>query len=187
MNLDDIDQSAIALIEKLAPSISDPELKAFFNDLLWIKAKSHIAARNAIHAFVESARYLEDYGHWTNYVPRLSRAAALAAGIRAKDVELIFVASRISETIEEKVSARLMFCLPAFDDCAAGNNCADPQKWAALCETLLSWLNLPTNGMWRELTGSSKRTGTFALKNTKRLRKRCCWLPKHTFWRPMSY
>jgi hypothetical protein len=136
MNLNDIGTTEILIIETLAANTADPELKAFFNDLLWIKKRSHIAARLAVQAFLESARYLEDHADSTEYVARLERAAAIAASLGAKNAELRLACSRISVTLDRVSATDEGFTSKNLMLILLGVNAGDPQKCSELCETL---------------------------------------------------
>lgn len=134
--MDDISEFEIKLIEKLAPDIADPELKAYFNDLLWLKTRAHTAARNAIHLFLASAHHLECSAHWSECVARLQRAAVLAVSIGARKSELRVVSLRISETIDRISATDNGFASHSLMLVLLGVKEGDPHKWAPLCEVL---------------------------------------------------
>jgi hypothetical protein len=135
-SMDDISEFEIKLIEKLAPDIADPELKAYFNDLLWLKTRAHTAARNAIHLFLASAHHLECSAHWSECVARLQRAAVLAVSIGARKSELRVVSLRISETIDRISATDNGFASHSLMLVLLGVKEGDPHKWAPLCEVL---------------------------------------------------
>ncbi len=77
----DFPKESLQALESWAMSLSDPELRARFLDVLWIQTKSFPAAKAAVDAYLASARRLEDPKEWTSCHKRLERALRLSASL----------------------------------------------------------------------------------------------------------
>lgn len=75
-------------LQPWAMSLSDPELRARFLDVLWIQARSFPAAQGAVEAYIASALRLEDPKEWTSCLERLERALRLSVGLGKGGVDL---------------------------------------------------------------------------------------------------
>lgn len=97
---EDFDVDLLKQTESWATGLTDPELRARMCDLIWVRAKSHIAARAAIPAYLESARTLEDPQHWTLGAERQERALRLALRLGRANSSLVDqVVASIEETL----------------------------------------------------------------------------------------
>ncbi len=84
--LEDFEAEHLALLKGFAPTVSDGELKARVCDVLWLGARDHVAAAEAVDAYLQSAATLEHPEHWTGSVQRLERAAQLAVALRRMEL-----------------------------------------------------------------------------------------------------
>lgn len=84
----DFDKQGLLGIEAWALSLQDPELRARFLDVLWMQARSFVAAKGAVEAYIASALRMENPQEWTSCHKRLERALRLAAGLGRGGAEL---------------------------------------------------------------------------------------------------
>lgn len=76
--VDDFVDQDFELLRKLLPETRDPDLKARFADLLWTVKRDHLAAKEAVYAFIESAKQTEDPEHWPLFFPAVQRSVQIA-------------------------------------------------------------------------------------------------------------
>ncbi|BBU69327.1 DUF4209 domain-containing protein [Fluviibacter phosphoraccumulans] len=84
----DFPKEKLKELEPWAMSLSDPELRARFLDVLWIQTKSFLAAKAAVEAYIASALRLEDPKEWPSCHKRLERAVRLAASLGRGSADL---------------------------------------------------------------------------------------------------
>jgi hypothetical protein len=84
----DFDKQGLLGIEAWALSLQDPELRSRFLDVIWVQARSFVAAKGAVEAYIASAKRLEHPQEWTSAHKRLERALRLAAGLGKGGVDL---------------------------------------------------------------------------------------------------
>lgn len=77
----DFPKKELQALQAWAMSLTDPELRARFLDVLWIQVRSFPAARGAVEAYLASALRLEHPKEWTSCQKRLERALRLSAGL----------------------------------------------------------------------------------------------------------
>jgi hypothetical protein len=77
----DVTDEQLALLKELVPSISDGELRARIADVLWVRNCGHKVAECAVESYLESAKTLEQIGHWAPLSNRLERALQLAVAL----------------------------------------------------------------------------------------------------------
>ena len=94
----DLDDATATAVYTLAKKISDPEFRARLMDILWDARQNHLAAREAIQCYLQSAKLLMDPEHWPPYVDRCERALRLAKHIRDDDLQ-----DRVFSEIEDRV------------------------------------------------------------------------------------
>ncbi len=82
----DLSGEPASVIHQFAPHVQDPELRARLLDVVWEANRTHTAARDAIPAYLESARNLFDPDHWVPCAERYERALRLAAMLRQNDL-----------------------------------------------------------------------------------------------------
>ena len=80
-----LSEKHLSILRELISEIDDPEMRARVADILWIckqdseRTRPIQMAREAVKAYLQSARNLEDVENWMNCYARLKRAAQLAA------------------------------------------------------------------------------------------------------------
>ncbi|MDP1655682.1 MAG: DUF4209 domain-containing protein [Hylemonella sp.] len=77
----DFPKEVLQDLQAWAMSLTDPELRARFLDVLWIQARSFPAAQGAVEAYLASALRLEHPKEWTSCHKRLERALRLSTGL----------------------------------------------------------------------------------------------------------
>ena len=101
---EDLSDATATAVYELAEQVSDPELRARLMDIIWDARRDHrrdhLAAREAIQCYLQSAARLMDPEHWPPYVERCERALRLATQIRDNDLQ-DKVLSEIEDTILE--------------------------------------------------------------------------------------
>ena len=78
----DLDDATAPAVYALAKQVSDPELRARLMDTIWDARRDHLAAREAVRCYLQSAARLMDPEQWPPYVERCERALRLATQIR---------------------------------------------------------------------------------------------------------
>ena len=120
-------------LSEILPSIDDPELKARVADVLWLRKLDFKAAREAVAAYLTSAR-LFDREQWPHATDRIGRALDIAVRTNQKDlineaIQYIEVWLNTFKGDEDSfLPAHLMTIL---QDRRAG----EPSKYSALSET----------------------------------------------------
>lgn len=71
-----------------ALALQDAELRARFLDSIWVQGKHFAAAKEAVVAYLASAKKLLDPERWTDFAQRLERALRLAASLGKGGAEL---------------------------------------------------------------------------------------------------
>jgi len=71
----------LTALAKLAPEVTDPDLRARIADVLWIKKHQYPMVQLAIHTYLDVAHAIENPDHWIEWIQRIERAFRLAASI----------------------------------------------------------------------------------------------------------
>ena len=137
----DLDDATAEAVHELAKQVSDPELRARLMDVIWVSrrdpSRDHLAAREAIQCYLQSAARLMDPEHWPPYVERCERALRLAKQLEDKNLQ-----DKVLSGIEDRVleldgtdplymTNRLMELLIEFGR-------GDPEKMSAITEKAAS-------------------------------------------------
>ena len=133
----DLNDTTVPAVYALAKQVSDPELRARLMDTIWDARRDHLAAREAIQCYLQSAARLMDPEQWPPYVERCERALRLAKHIRDDDLQ-----DKVLSEIEDRVleldgtdplymTNRLMELLIEFDR-------GDPERMSAIAEKAAS-------------------------------------------------
>ena len=117
----DLDDATATAVYELAKQVTDPELRARLMDITWDARRDHLAAREAIQCYLQSAARLMNPEEWPPYVERCERALRLAKHIRDEDLQ-VKVLSEIENRVVELdgndplyMTNRLMELLIEFD------------------------------------------------------------------------
>ena len=132
---DDLTLDQYRILEELAPSVADPEMRARVCDLVWIVRRNYRLAKLAVDAYLATACVWEDWENWVQCAQRLTRAVRLArslggGGADEFDRAIAHVEDLLTRMNGEDplfLSARLMELLLAFKK-------GDPVRYAALAE-----------------------------------------------------
>ncbi len=136
----DLDDPTAAAVHALAKQVSDPELRARLMDITWDARRDHLAARDAIRSYLQSAARLMDPEHWPPYVDRCERALRLATQIRDDELQasvLVEIEDRVLEldgTDTMFMTNRLMELLIEFDRGDPEKMCVIAEKGASMAE-----------------------------------------------------
>ncbi len=78
-DVDDFTDEQLDVFNQLISRVKDSELRARIADIVWTRKRGHQIAGQAVDAYLESARRLEDTGNpWPLCIDRISRAVTLA-------------------------------------------------------------------------------------------------------------
>ncbi len=118
----DFPKETLVAVYPWAVTLQDAELRARFLDTIWVKGKHFMAAKEAVVAYLASAKELLDPEHWTDFAQRLERALRLAAslgkgGSELRDValaETLRVVRKLDETDPSYLTMRLTHLLLEF-------------------------------------------------------------------------
>lgn len=75
---DDLTDEHLDALEQAFGAADDPEFRARVGDVLWLRRRNAVAAREAVGAYIASGSLLEDPEHWTLGLERYERAIRLA-------------------------------------------------------------------------------------------------------------
>ena len=82
LDIDDFTDEHLEVFGQLIPKIEDPELRARIADIVWVRKRGYQVAEQAVRAYLESARNLEDPARWpyprSPVEERVERAVALS-------------------------------------------------------------------------------------------------------------
>lgn len=84
----DFPKEVLVAVYPWASALRDAELRARFLDTIWVQGKHFLSAKEAVAAYLTSARHLLDPLHWTDFAKRLERAVRLAASLGNGGVDL---------------------------------------------------------------------------------------------------
>lgn len=77
--VDDFTDEHLEVFGQLIPRINDPELRARIADIVWIRKRDYQVAEQAVSAYLDSARRLEDTKvPWPPCLERIRRAATIS-------------------------------------------------------------------------------------------------------------
>lgn len=83
----DLNSDQLDMLKVIYSSTDDHEMKARIADVLWVAAKEHKYALNAIEHYLESAHQIEDWSSWTHCYKRIRRALQLSLIIGRKTMK----------------------------------------------------------------------------------------------------
>lgn len=84
----DFPKETLVAVHPWAFALQDAELRARFLDTIWVQGKHFNAAKEAVAAYLASAKRLLDPEHWTDFAQRLERALRLAASLGKGGAEM---------------------------------------------------------------------------------------------------
>jgi hypothetical protein len=96
----DLTDAQFAILQELALTVADPEMRARLCDLVWTaKRGSHLLAREAVRAYLESATVLEDPESWTHCEARMRRAVRLGRSLGAASAEHLSAVAHVEAVL----------------------------------------------------------------------------------------
>ena len=127
------------VLQKLMPETRDAELKARFADLLWIAKQTkrdHQAAKEAVYAFIDSAKQLENPERWPLCFPAIQRAVQIAYTL-GRNKEPFIDAIKYVETLLDKYGTTDtgLFCFK-LQELLLDYEMGDSSKYIPLSESL---------------------------------------------------
>jgi hypothetical protein len=133
--IDDFNEAHLKVLEEIASSINDAELRARIADILWYKRKGgYKMAELAIQSYIESANILEDPRSSVDCFHRIERAAQLAVSLGKNNQPFKDVIKHIESVLDKYngedpmfLSAKLMELLQEYRE-------GEPSKYAAIAE-----------------------------------------------------
>ena len=135
-NIDRFNDAHLNFFSEIIDEVSDDEIKSRMADVLWLRTKNHKMAHIAVESYLNSAKTLEDFEHWTHTQKRIERALQLASMLGRKGEFYSKVLDRISDLLDRcngedpnYLSAELMRLLQ-------GRCEGDAKKYADFCEKL---------------------------------------------------
>lgn len=144
---EDLSDEHLKLMHDVASKIEDPELRARFADLVWVRKRDYPMVLLAIEAYLASAARLVDAGNWYGSADRFERAANLAASIRDQEVFDRAIGT-IEDRIERPVSTELGWLAERLMEILLDHKRGDPGKYASFSEAAAG--KAQAAGSWRE-------------------------------------
>lgn len=100
-DVDDFTDRHLEVFSQLIERIEDPELRARIADIVWVRKRDYRAAEQAVSAYLESARRLEDTRvPWPPCLDRIKRAVTVAVRHGRKEQMFKQVVSHIEGTLD---------------------------------------------------------------------------------------
>ncbi len=134
--VDDFTDKQLAILERIADSIIDHELRARIFDVLWVTKRKYRCAQLAIESYLESAKLLEDPKKWTQCDKRINRATNLAKSL-GRNPCLSKVINHIKDVIAKYNGTDPLFLsynmMNLLLDCGVKD---EPQKYSDISEKL---------------------------------------------------
>lgn len=137
-NIDKFNDEHLKFFSEVIDEVTDDEIKSRMADVLWLRIKNHKMAEIAVESYLNSAKTLEDFEHWTETQSRIERALQLASMLGKKRELYQEVLDRIYDLLDRcngddplYLSAELMRLLQERRE-------GDAKKYAQFCEKLAS-------------------------------------------------
>ncbi len=78
-NIDRFNDEHLNFFSEIIDEVTDEEIKSRMADVLWLRTKNHKMAEMAVDSYLNSAKVLEDFEHWTQTQRRIERGLQLAS------------------------------------------------------------------------------------------------------------
>ena len=134
---EDLNDATFTAVYELAKQVSDPELRARLMDIIWVARREHLAARDAIACYLQSAAQLMDPENWSPYVDRCERALRLATHIRDDELQAK-VLTEIEERVLELDGTDTMFMTNRLMELLIEFNRGDKEQMSSIAEKAAS-------------------------------------------------
>src|SRR5258708_2371205 len=135
---DEVSEQHLDVLAEVAPSVSDPEMRARIADLLWMKKRAYTTVKLAIDAYLEVARQSEDAENWVEWVQRIERAFRLAASIDRKQKGVFAEVIAYVEDILDRFRGDNGFLLDKLMGLLQEHGLGDAKKYIAVTQEAIS-------------------------------------------------
>lgn len=126
-----------AVLAEIAASIKDPEFRARVCDLTWVIRRDFRMARQAIPAYVESAKRLESLPHARLFAERLQRAAQLGMMVGQGDPALLkSVTDEIEHALDKRAPTEAKWTCADLMQILVDTGSGDARKYSTVCEQI---------------------------------------------------
>lgn len=144
--IDDLTGEQLAVAARVAPTISDPELRARLADLAWVYKRDYELAQVAVSAYTESARRLLAGDFCGHALPRFERALQISAMLGKQQI-FQETASVVESIVTDSNTARhiVAVCLDLLLKFGIG----DPRGLARLSESRAAGGESKDKPIWR--------------------------------------
>lgn len=134
--VDDFGEGYLQVLLKLAPQMSDAEIRARIADVLWIRRRDHRMLRMAIRSYLESSEVLEDPERWLACTNRIKRAMQLAPLLDRKSRGYTDAVARIEELLDRYGDRDAPSCRRRCWSYSMNTRRGDPARYSALAESI---------------------------------------------------
>lgn len=134
--LEDFTDEDRAVLTQLTPVTNDPEIKARFADVAAALKFDHALVREAVYAYVATARVRETCDEWPRFISDLERAAQLAWKLGSKSQPYTDVMVYTEELVAKFSSADVGLCSARLMELMQEFGHGDAEKYATIAETL---------------------------------------------------
>ena len=119
-DISDFSKEDLIAFQETVEKITNSNIKARLLDILWLRERNIIFAKQAIDEYIISAKKILDYNHWVTFAEKIERAIELALLIRRKEKNIFesittYIKTLITEDDPLYLSARLMEILQKYD------------------------------------------------------------------------
>ncbi len=128
----DFNEDDLNLIESLIPIIKDPELRARFADMLWVRRRDYRNAQLAVRNYLQAASCLDNTETYHPMQMRLNRALSLAASLDKNSYIYFDVVQHIEDTIECHKSDDSLFVCAELMEALQNQRIGDPIKYGVI-------------------------------------------------------
>lgn len=136
ITVDDFSDQDFELLRKLLPETRDPDLKARFTDLLWVAKRDHQAAKEAVYAFIESAKRTEDPEHWPVFFPAIQRSVQIANMLGRNNAPFIDAITYVETSLDKHAAIDIGLFSFKLLELLLDYEVGDCSKYIPLCESL---------------------------------------------------
>lgn len=145
----DLTESQLAILDRIAPKLSDPELRARLSDIVWISQRKHAHARKAAEDYLSSAERLISRNYLLGVKHRLARSVQLALLLGPSSDLRATIVERITQLAE---TGNLQHCTLA--DCLrvlSSSRVGDPARLHGIVKQRVELISSTTpNPIWEQ-------------------------------------
>ena len=134
--LEDFTDEDRAVLAQLTPVTNDPEIKARFADVAAVLKFDHALVRDAVYAYLATARVRESCDEWPGFIPDVERAAQLAWKLGRKSEPFNDVMSYIESLVAKYSPSDAGLCCSRLMELMQEFGHGDAQAYAPIAETL---------------------------------------------------